>query len=150
MEHFSTTTIYTNSKPSNKKTPYKRPKSREEKTQHSSKMTDQIRLWTTKAYQKPYHYDGWSVTTINPNSKPFNKKKNSIQETKIQGRKNTTQQQDDRLNKALNDQTKPSHYGGWSMTKINPNSKPCDKKNSIQGTKIQKKKKKNAEARWQT
>jgi hypothetical protein len=103
----------------------------------------------TKPYQKPYHYGVWSMTKINPNSKPFNKKKNSIQETKIQGRKNKTQQQYDRLNKALNDQTKPSHYGGWSMTKINPNSKPCDKKkkNSIQGTKIQKKKKNNAEAR---
>ncbi len=80
------------------------------------------------------------MTTINPNSKPCNQKKNSIQETKIQGRKNTTQQQDDRLNKALNDQTKPSHYG-------NPNSKPCNKKNSIQETKIQKKKKNNAAAR---
>jgi hypothetical protein len=88
----------------------------------------------------------FSTTTIYPNSKPCNKR-NSIQETKIQGRKNTTQQQDDRLNKTLNDQTKPSHYGGWSMTKSNPNSKPCNKKNSIQGTKIQKKKKNNAAAR---
>ncbi len=67
----------------------------------------------------------WQQLTLIPNPAT---KKNSIQETKIQGRKNTTQQQDDRLNKALNDQTKHSHYGGWSMTKINPNSKPCNKK----------------------
>jgi hypothetical protein len=29
----------------------------------------------TKPYQKPYHYGVWSMTKINPNSKPFNKKK---------------------------------------------------------------------------
>jgi hypothetical protein len=68
------------------------------------------------------------MTTNNPNSKPCNKKNTPYKRPKSREGKTQHSSKMNRLNKALNDQTKPSHYGGWSMTKNNPNSKPCNKK----------------------